>query len=69
MLEAEAERLCNAERYERTQARRDTWAGSYERKLQTTAGEVSLKVPKLRREFRPLPRSLRDGDHRALSPA
>jgi len=50
LLEAEAERLCNAERYERTQARRDTRAGSYERKLHTTAGEVSLKVPKLRRQ-------------------
>ena len=69
LLEAEAERLCNAERYERTQARRDTRAGSYERKLHTTAGEVSLKVPKLRRGLRPLLRSLRDGDHRALSPA
>src|SRR5262249_2477835 len=29
MLEAEAERLCNAGRYERTEARRDTCAGSY----------------------------------------
>ena len=38
------------ERYERTQARRDTRAGSYERKLHTTAGEVSLKVRKLRRQ-------------------
>ena len=48
MLEAEADRLCNAERYERTQARRDQRSGSYERKLQTKAGEVTLKVPKLR---------------------
>ena len=48
MLEAEADRLCNAERYERTQARRDQRSGSYERKLQTTAGQVTLKVPKLR---------------------
>lgn len=47
-LEAEADRLCNAERYERTQARRDQRSGSYERKLQTTAGQVTLKVPKLR---------------------
>ena len=29
---------------------RDTRAGSYERTLQTSAGEVSLKVPKLRRQ-------------------
>jgi putative transposase len=47
MLDAEAERLCNAGRYERTEARRDTRAGSYSRKLQTQAGEVRLKVPKL----------------------
>jgi putative transposase len=37
LLEAEADRLCNAERYERTEARRDTRAGSYERKLHTSA--------------------------------
>src|SRR5260370_4709758 len=49
MLEAEADRLCNAERYERTQARRDQRSGSYERQLQTKAGAVTLKVPKLRR--------------------
>ncbi len=48
MLDAEAERLCNASRYERTEARRDTRAGSYTRKLQTQAGQVTLKVPKLR---------------------
>jgi putative transposase len=33
---------------ERTEARKDTPAGSYERHLQTKAGEVTLKVPKLR---------------------
>ena len=48
LLEAEADRLCNAQRYERSEARRDTRAGHYERKLQTKAGEVKLKVPKLR---------------------
>ena len=48
LLEAEADRLCNAQRYERSEARRDTSAGHYERKLQTKAGEVRLKVPKLR---------------------
>ena len=37
-------------RYERSEARRDTRAGSYERKLHTTAGEVRLKVPKLRKQ-------------------
>jgi putative transposase len=50
MLEAEADRLCNAERYERTEARQDTRAGHYQRKLQTKAGEVSLNMPKLRRQ-------------------
>src|SRR5215813_13197907 len=48
LLDAEADRLCNAQRYERSEARRDTRAGHYERKLQTKAGEVRLKVPKLR---------------------
>jgi transposase-like protein len=50
LLEAEADQMCNAARYERTEARRDTRAGSYERKLQTKAGEVNLKMPKLRRQ-------------------
>jgi len=50
LLDAEADQLCNAGRYERTEARRDTRAGSYERKLHTKAGEVKLKVPKLRRQ-------------------
>ena len=49
LLDAEADRLCNAQRYERTEARRDTRAGHYERSLETKAGEVTLKVPKLRR--------------------
>ena len=50
LLDAEADRLCNAERYERTEARTDTRAGTYPRKLQTRAGGVSLKVPKLRQQ-------------------
>jgi transposase-like protein len=48
LLEAEAEALCGAGRYERSDARQDTRAGSYSRKLQTKAGEVTLKVPRLR---------------------
>jgi transposase-like protein len=48
LLDAEADRLCNAQRYERSAARRDTRAGHYERKLQTKAGEVKLRIPKLR---------------------
>ena len=50
MLDAEADALCGAQRYERSPDRIDTRAGSYERKLQTKAGEVNLKVPKLRRQ-------------------
>lgn len=48
LLDAEADRLCNAKRYERSPDRTDTRAGSYSRKLETKAGQVSLKVPKLR---------------------
>jgi transposase-like protein len=48
MLDAEADRLCQAKRYERTVDRVDTRAGTYERKLTTKAGEVKLKVPRLR---------------------
>ncbi len=42
--------LCNAQRYERTEGRRDTRAGHYERSLHTKAGEARLKLPKLRRQ-------------------
>ena len=49
LLDKEADGLCNAERYEHTEARTDTRAGHYERKLQTRAGEVTVKVPKLRK--------------------
>lgn len=48
LLDAEADQLCNAARYERTEARKDTRAGHYKRGLHTKAGEVTLKVPKLR---------------------
>jgi transposase-like protein len=48
LLDAEADRICNAKRYERTPDRVDTRAGSYERKLHTKAGEVTLQVPRLR---------------------
>jgi hypothetical protein len=44
LLDAEADRLCNAQRYERSAARQDTRVGYYERNLQTKAGEVRLKV-------------------------
>ncbi len=47
MLDAEADRLCGAGRYERSEARKDTRAGSYERNLETKAGKVSLKLLKI----------------------
>ena len=48
LLEAEADALCQARRYERNAHRASTRAGHYERDLQTKAGTVQLKVPKLR---------------------
>lgn len=48
LLDAEADRLCGAKRYERSSERVDTRAGHYERQFQTQAGEVTLKMPKLR---------------------
>ncbi len=38
MLDAEADELCNAQRYERSPDRQDTRAGHYGRKLHTVAG-------------------------------
>jgi putative transposase len=48
LLDAEADELCGAARYERSPDRIDSRAGSYQRKLLTKAGEVDLKVPRLR---------------------
>lgn len=48
LLEAEADQLCQAHRYERSESRKDTRAGHYSRKLSTKAGDVDLKIPKLR---------------------
>ena len=48
LLSAEADELCGAKRYERSPERVDTRAGHYERKLLTKAGEVKLRVPRLR---------------------
>lgn len=50
MLDAEADEMCNAQRYEHSPDRVDTRAGSYTRKLHTKAGEVEVKVPKLRKQ-------------------
>ena len=48
MLDQEADKMYNAERYVRTAWRKDNRAGHYKRKLHTKAGEVELKTPKLR---------------------
>lgn len=48
LLDAEADMLCNAQKYERNDARVSTRAGHYERDFQTTAGSVRLRMPKLR---------------------
>ena len=48
LLDAEADQLCGATRYQRSPDRLDTRAGHYTRKLQTKAGQVTLQVPKLR---------------------
>lgn len=48
LLQAEADDLCGAKRYARSPERLDTRAGHYDRQLQTKAGEVTLRVPRLR---------------------
>ena len=48
MLDAEADRLVNAERYARDENRQGYRAGHYDRKFSTTAGDVNLKMPKLK---------------------
>ena len=50
MLDAEADELCNAQRYEHSPDRVDTRAGHYRRTLHTKAGEVEVKMPKLRKQ-------------------
>jgi putative transposase len=48
-LDAQADALCGAKRYERSADRVDGRAGHYERDLVTKAGTVTLKMPKLRK--------------------
>lgn len=48
MLDAEANKLVNAERYARDEQRQGYRAGHYDRSFTTTAGEVNLRVPKLK---------------------
>ena len=48
LLEQEAERLTQAARYERSEARHGYRSGHYDRNLTTTSGDVTLHVPRLR---------------------
>lgn len=48
MLDAEADRLCNAQKHERSPERTDSRAGYYQRGFDTKAGKVQLNMPKLR---------------------
>jgi len=45
LLDAEADTICRAQGYERSPERVDGRADHYERKLETKAGEVRLRVP------------------------
>ncbi|OHB54149.1 MAG: transposase [Planctomycetes bacterium GWF2_42_9] len=49
LLDEEADRLCNAARYEHSDSRADSRAGHYTRKLHVKAGEINIKIPKLRK--------------------
>jgi putative transposase len=49
LLDAEADALCHAKRYEHSPERVDTRAGHYTRNLDTKAGKVKLNVPRLRK--------------------
>ena len=48
MLDAEADKLVNAERYARDEQRKGYRAGHYGRNFTTTAGDVTLRMPKLK---------------------
>ena len=50
MLDAEADEMCGTQRYEHSPDRVDTQAGSYERTFHSRAGEIKLKMPKLRKQ-------------------
>ena len=50
ILDSEADEMVGAARYERISDRQDYRSGSYTRKLQTKAGEVTLNIPKLREQ-------------------
>ena len=51
LLEAEAEKLTQAARYERNEQRQGYRSGHYNRNLTTTSGDVTLKLPKQKIEY------------------
>lgn len=48
MLDAEADKLVNAERYARDEARKAYRSGHYNRSFTTTSGNINLRMPKLK---------------------
>ena len=48
LLDKEADELVNTEKYERSSDRQGYRSGHYKQNLHTTAGEIELKVPKLK---------------------
>lgn len=48
LLEQEAEKLTQAARYERNEARQGYRSGHYDRNLTTTSGDVTLHMPRLK---------------------
>ena len=48
LLAQEAEKLTQAARYERNEARQGYRSGHYDRNLTTTSGDVTLHVPRLK---------------------
>ena len=75
LIETEATEVIGAQRYERTEARTAQRNGSRDRLLSTKAGDVELKIPKLRKgsffpsileRRRRIDRARRDAARRAL---
>ena len=48
LLEQEAEKLTQAARYERNEARQGYRCGPYDRNLTTTSGDITLHVPRFK---------------------
>ena len=48
LLDSEADRLVNAERYVRDEQRQGYRSGHYERNFATSSGDITLRMPKLK---------------------